>query len=233
VSAPITVLLADDHARTRAMVRRALERTGDFHVCVEAADAEAAVEGARKARPDVCLLDINMPGNGIAAAARITSTLPGTSVVMLTVSRQDEDLFDALRAGASGYLLKGLDEASIGDSLQRVLAGEATLPGSLVARLVDEFRDRESRRVAVPEGQSARLTGREWDVLELMRKGASTADIADRLFVSQTTVRSHVSSILRKLGVPNREAAIRLLDGASPGAVAWAGREGREAAAPR
>ena len=93
------------------------------------------------------------------------------------------------------------------------LAGEATLPGSLVARLVDEFRDRESRRVAMPEGQVARLTGREWDVLELMRKGASTADIADRLFVTPTTVRSHVSSILRKLGVPTREAAIKLLDG--------------------
>ena len=132
---------------------------------------------------------------------------------MLTVSRQDEDLFDALRAGASGYLLKGLDEATIGDALHRVLAGEATLPGTLVARLVDEFRDREHRRISVPDGQAARLTGREWDVLELMRKGAGTADISERLFVSPTTVRSHVSSILRKLGVPTREAAIRLLDG--------------------
>ena len=126
---------------------------------------------------------------------------------MLTVSRQDEDLFDALRAGASGYLLKGIDEDAIGDALQRVLAGEATLPGTLVARLVDEFRDREQRRIAVPDGQTARLTGREWDVLELMRKGASTAEISERLFVSPTTVRSHVSAILRKLGVPNREAA--------------------------
>ena len=216
MSGPITVLLADDHARTRALVRNALERTGDFHVCVEAADAAGAVEGAKRERPDVCLLDINMPGNGIAAATQISGALPDTSVVMLTVSRQDEDLFDALRAGASGYLLKGLDEASIGDALQRVLAGEATLPGTLVARLVDEFRDREHRRVAVPDGQAARLTGREWDVLELMRKGAGTAEISERLFVSPTTVRSHVSSILRKLGVPTREAAIRLLDGEAP-----------------
>jgi DNA-binding NarL/FixJ family response regulator len=213
MSTPITVLLADDHARTRALVRNALERTGDFHVCVEAADAAGAVEGAKRERPDVCLLDINMPGNGIAAATQISGALPDTSVVMLTVSRQDEDLFDALRAGASGYLLKGLDEATIGDALQRVLAGEAMLPGTLVARLVDEFRDREHRRVAVADGQSARLTGREWDVLELMRKGAGTAEISERLFVSPTTVRSHVSSILRKLGVPTREAAIRLLDG--------------------
>ncbi len=184
-----------------------------FRVCVEAADADSAVRGAKEAHPDVCLLDINMPGNGIAAAAQITGALPDTAVVMLTVSRQDQDLFDALRAGASGYLLKGMDEDSIGDALQRVLAGEATLPGTLVARLVDEFRDREQRRIAVPDGQTTRLTGREWDVLELMRKGASTAEISERLFVSPTTVRSHVSAILRKLGVPSREAAIKLLDG--------------------
>ncbi len=208
-----SVLLADDHARTRAMVRRALEESGDFLVCAEAADAAEAVRRAGDAHPDVCLLDINMPGNGIAAAAEITATLPGTAVVMLTVSRQDEDLFDALRAGASGYLLKGLDEHRIGESLQRVLAGEASLPGTLVARLVDEFRDREQHRVAVSDGQAARLTGREWDVLELMRKGATTVEISERLFVSPTTVRSHVSAILRKLGVPTREEAIRLLDG--------------------
>jgi DNA-binding NarL/FixJ family response regulator len=193
------------------MVRTALELRGDFQVCAEAADAEAAVVAAESERPDVCLLDINMPGSGIVAAARITAALPGTAVVMLTVSRQDEDLFDALRAGASGYLLKGMDEDSIGDSLHRVLNGEATLPGSLVARLVEEFRDREHHRVAVPEGPAARLTGREWDVLELMRKGATTAEISERLFVSPTTVRSHVSAILRKLGVANREAAIKLL----------------------
>jgi DNA-binding NarL/FixJ family response regulator len=211
--AAVTVLLADDHARTRAMVRQALEGSGEFRICAEANDAVSAVEGAKREHPDVCLLDINMPGNGISAAAEITGALPDTAVVMLTVSRQDDDLFDALRAGASGYLLKGIDEATIGQSLRRVLAGEATLPGTLVARLVDEFRDREQRRVAVPDGQAARLTGREWDVLELMRKGASTAEIAERLFVSPTTVRSHVSAILRKLGVPTREAAIKLLDG--------------------
>ncbi len=212
MSPVITVLLADDHARTRAVIRSALERTGDFHVCAEAADAATAVAGAKRESPDVCILDINMPGNGIAAASQIAGAVPDTAVVMLTVSRQDDDLFDALRAGASGYLLKGLDEQEIAQSLHRVLAGEATLPGSLVARLVDEFRDRESRRVGMPSGPAARLTGREWDVLELMRKGATTAEISERLFVSPTTVRSHISSILRKLGVPSREEAIKLLD---------------------
>lgn len=195
------------------MVRAALEQNGDFRVCAEAADADSAVLAAKRENPDVCLLDINMPGSGIAATAAITTALPGTAVVMLTVSRQDEDLFDALRAGASGYLLKGLDEDTIGDSLHRVLDGEATLPGTLVARLVEEFRDREHRRVAVADGPAARLTGREWDVLELMRKGASTNEISERLFVSPTTVRTHVSAILKKLGVPTREAAIKLLDG--------------------
>jgi two-component system, NarL family, nitrate/nitrite response regulator NarL len=194
------------------MVKAALERSGEFRVCAEVPDAASAIEAAERERPDVCLLDINMPGSGISAAARITTTLPGTAVVMLTVSRQDEDLFDALRAGASGYLLKGLDEDTIGESLQRVLRGEATLPGSLVARLVEEFRDREHRRVALPDASAARLTPREWDVLELMRKGATTAEIADRLFVSRTTVRSHVSGILHKLGVPSREAAIELFE---------------------
>ena len=211
----IKVLLADDHARTRAMVGAALERSGDFRVCAEAADADSAVDAALREQPDVCLLDINMPGSGIAATRRITAVLPDTAVVMLTVSRQDQDLFDALRAGASGYLLKGLDEDAIADALHRVLRGEAPLPGSLVARLVEEFRDREHRRVVLPEGPSTRLTGREWDVLELMRRGATTTEMADRLFVSPTTVRSHVSAILRKLGVPTREAAISLLDSRS------------------
>jgi DNA-binding NarL/FixJ family response regulator len=194
------------------MIRQALERSENFHVCAEAQDADSAVEAALREHPDVCLLDINMPGSGIAATGRITAVLPDTAVVMLTVSRQDRDLFDALRAGASGYLLKGLDEDAISDALHGVLKGEAPLPGSLVARLVEEFRDREYRRVALPEGPSARLTGREWDVLELMRTGSTTTEIADRLFVSATTVRSHVSAILRKLGVPTREAAIKMLD---------------------
>ena len=209
---PVRVLLADDHARTRALVRGALERTSEFVVCAEAADADEAVAAAEREHPEVCLLDINMPGSGIAAAARINAALPGTSVVMLTVSRRDDDLFDALRAGASGYLLKGLDENSIGENLRRVVDGEATLPGTLVARLIEEFRDREHRRLGLPDGPAARLTGREWDVLELMREGVTTAEIANRLFVSQTTVRSHVSAILRKLGVTSREAAVELLN---------------------
>lgn len=207
----ISVLLADDHVRTRAAVRAALSCQGDFEVCAEAADAAGAVAAARRERPDVCLLDIRMPGSGIAAARDITAVLPDTAVVMLTVSRQDEDLFDALRAGAKGYLLKGMDDTRLGEALRAVLAGEASLPGTLVARLVEEFRDREERRVRLPEGGAAVLTGKEWDVLELMRTGLTTGQIAQRLFVSPSTVRSHISVILRKLRVPDRRSVLKLL----------------------
>jgi DNA-binding NarL/FixJ family response regulator len=204
------VLIADDHARLRSVIRAELEAEGDFAVCAEAADAKSAIELASKTHPDVCLLDINMPGNGIAAASAITTSEPDTAVVILTVSRQDSDLFDALRAGASGYLLKGSDDA-IAPALRRVLAGEAALPGTLVARLVEEFRDREARRVPLDNRAAARLTGREWDVLELLREGCDTAEIANRLFISQTTVRTHVSAVLRKLKVADRNEAINLL----------------------
>ena len=211
MSPPITVLIADDNARMRAIVRDALEADGGFVVCGEAADADGAVAVTEAESPDVCLVDINMPGGGIAAVGRITAARPATRTIVLTVSRQDNDLFDALRAGADGYLLKGSDEMLIAESIRRVVAGEATLPGTLVARLVEEFRDREARRVPIANGQSARLTGREWDVLELLREGLTTAEMANRLYVSQTTVRSHVAAVLRKLRVPDRDAAIRLL----------------------
>lgn len=206
------VLIADDHIRTRAEVRRVLEESSRFEVCADVADAQAAVEAARREKPDICLLDIRMPGNGIAATAQIKAELPETAIVMLTVSRADDDLFDALRAGAKGYLLKGMNEDELPIALERVLNGQASLPGSLVARLIDEFRGRERYRVNLPEDRAVLLSPREWDVLELMRAGSTTAEIAERLFVSPTTVRSHVSAILRKLEVDDRSAAIELFD---------------------
>ena len=127
-----------------------LEESGRFEVCADVADAPAAVDAARREKPDVCLLDIKMPGNGIAATAQIKAELPETAIVMLTVSRSDNDLFDALRAGAKGYLLKGISEDELAEALERVLSGEASLPGTLVARLIDEFRDRQHHRVNLP-----------------------------------------------------------------------------------
>ena len=208
----IRVVIADDHPPTRAGVRAALER-GGFVVCAEAADGATAVEAARRERPDVCLLDIHMPGDGIRAAETIAHELPETAVVMLTVSRSDSDLFDALRVGACGYLLKDIDPARLPLALHGVLQGEAALPRRLVSLLIEEFRERRRRR-RIPIGgrRSVELTDREWEVLELMSEGLSTEEIAARLFISPVTVRTHVSAILRKLHVPTREAAIALLE---------------------
>jgi DNA-binding NarL/FixJ family response regulator len=205
-------VLADDHAATRAGVKAALERAG-FEVVAEEADAAGAVAAAQRETPEVVLLDIHMPGNGISAAADITQAQPDVAVVMLTVSRDDNDLFDALRAGALGYLLKDTDPDRLPHALRGVLAGEAALPRALVARVVDEFRERgRRRRLPLVRQKGVELTSREWEVLELMREDLSTAEIAERLFISQVTVRSHIAAVLRKLRVPDRKAALKLLE---------------------
>ena len=209
----LRVVVADDHPPTRAGVRDALEQQACV-VVAETATADEAVEAAREHRPDVCLLDIHMPGSGIAAAAEITHTVPGVSVVMLTASRDDEDLFAALRAGASGYLLKDMDPSRLGHALRGVMAGEAVLPRWLVHKVIDQLRATPRRRIALPgRAKPAELTEREAEVLELMGRGLSTEEIAGRLFLAQVTVRTHVSAILRKLRVPDRKAAVRLAQG--------------------
>jgi DNA-binding NarL/FixJ family response regulator len=205
------VLIADDHPPTRAGVRGALESSGNFVVCAEAASAPAAVEGALLHAPDVALLDIHMPGSGITAAAEISTALPETAIVMLTVSRDDEDLFAALRAGARGYLLKDIDPDRLPNALNGVLAGEAALPRGLVARVIEEFRTRDSSHRR--QGVLAKLTDREWQVLKAMQQGKSTAEMAAEMYVSAVTIRTHVSAILRKLHVDSRAAAIRVASG--------------------
>jgi DNA-binding NarL/FixJ family response regulator len=207
------VLVADDHPPARAGVTAALER-GGFVVCATAADAGSAIEAARRERPDVCLLDVHMPGEGIHAAETIARELPETAVVMLTVSRTDADLLNALRAGASGYLLKDIDPERLPLALRGVLSGEAALPRRLVAVLIEEFRERKRRRrIPLVGRRSVELTDREWEVLESMRLGWTTEQIAEHFFISPVTVRTHIASILRKLQVSDREAAIALLDG--------------------
>jgi DNA-binding NarL/FixJ family response regulator len=203
--------VADDHAPTRDDVRLALEADSRFSVCAEAADAPTAVEAATRERPDLCLLDIRMAGGGgVAAAWEISARLPETKVVMLTVSDDDRDLFAALRAGASGYLLKDMDPAQLPHALASVIHGEAALASSLLARVIAEFRDRSARRrTPLAHTLDARLTSREWQVLELLRRGLSTSDIARRLVLSPVTVRTHVNSILRKLRVRDRQELLR------------------------
>ena len=205
----LRVLIADDHPMARVGVRIALER-GGFKVCAEAADADSAIEAAEREQPDICLLDIQMPGSGIHAAEEIGKRVPDSAIVMLTVSRIDTDLFDALRAGATGYLLKDIDPTRLPLVLRRVLDGEAALPRHLVALVIDEFRERGRRRPLLKR-RGVVLTDREWEVLELMSQGLTTFEIADRLFIEPVTVRTHVSAILKKLHVSSRKAALQLI----------------------
>jgi DNA-binding NarL/FixJ family response regulator len=196
----------------------ALERDG-IEVCAELANAPDAVEAALREHPDVCLLDVRMPGGGTSAAAGITFKLPGTVVLMLTVSRDEEDLFESLRQGASGYLLKDMNPAGLPRAIRAAFAGEGALPGSFVARLIEEFREGGGgQRRAGPLRGTHRLTRRESEVLDLLCEGAGTAEIARRLFLSSVTVRRHLSNILGKLGASSREEATRLALAARPDA---------------
>jgi DNA-binding NarL/FixJ family response regulator len=204
------VLVADDHAPTREELRFALERDERFQVCAEACDAPGAIEAALHQRPDVCLLDVNMPGWGPAAAWEISARLPRSKIVMLTVSRESADLFAALRAGAAGYLLKDMDPRALPRALTSILRGEVTIPRELVGAVVEEFRDRSAhRRQPLEGGPEGKLTSREWEILDLLRQNLTTAQIAGRLVISPVTVRTHVSSILGKLRAKNRAELLR------------------------
>ena len=208
----IRLVMADDNVRIRTQVRQALE-AGGCEVLGEGSTAEEAIALVLQHRPDVALLDIHMPGNGIQAAQQISRSLPQTAIVMLTQSKEDDDLFDSLRAGASGYLLKGGDPATLADSLRGVLVGEAAMPPGLVTRIMQEFRGPSRRRFLRKSAAADKLSAREWEVMDMLSQGHSTEDVAGRLFVSPTTVRVHVSSVLRKLRVKDRESAFRLLRG--------------------
>jgi DNA-binding NarL/FixJ family response regulator len=208
------VLLADDHPAIARALKDTLEEAG-FEICAEASTGPDAVAAALRERPDLCLLDVDMPGGGIAAAKQIAASVPQTAVVMLTVSSEPEDLVEALRAGAVGYLLKDADPARLPLTLRAVLEGEAALPRTLVHHLVREFQRTRGQRLPVRGRRAVVLTAREWDVLDLLRDGHSTMEIADRLTLSAVTVRRHIGSIVHKLGVPDREAALALVRGDS------------------
>jgi DNA-binding NarL/FixJ family response regulator len=213
-SPPWRVLIADDHAPTRDDIRRALDGDERFEVCSEAADAAESVQEALHDRPDICLLDLYMPGGGMAAVWEIAARLPEARIVILTVSDTDANLFGALRAGAVGYLLKTMNLERLPDALNGVCSGEAAMPRTLMARVLERFRRREPRwRQTVGAGRTQwQLTSREWEVLELLADGHSTAEIAERLVLSSSAVRVHVASIVRKLGVPDRAAAVQLFN---------------------
>lgn len=210
---PIRVLVAAEEASTRLRLRKAVERDPRFEICAEAGDAAAAIDLATRRRPAACLLEVDLPGGGIDACWEINSRLPRSVIVMLADTVEDDDLFGALRAGASGYLLHGMDLMRLPAALADAVAGRAAIPRALVSRVVAEFRDDGPRRRAVLDDLGPQLTSREWQVLDLLRTGLSTAEMADRLYVSPATVRSHVAALLHKLGVPDRDSAVRLIAG--------------------
>jgi DNA-binding NarL/FixJ family response regulator len=205
----LRVLVADDHAPTRDDVCRALT-DGGMDVCAEAADAAHAVQQAIETQPDICLLDIRMPGGGVAAAWEIAARLPTTKIVMFTVSEEDADLFSALRAGAVGYLVKDIDLRILPRALSDAADGKAAIPRGLVSRMVKQFHgtDPRFRTTAVATDLGPRLTSREWDVLAGLADGLSTREIGRRLQLKPSGVRAHISAIVRKLGVSDRDEAV-------------------------
>jgi len=207
-----TVVLADDHVPMRETVAEILVR-GGFRVVGQAGDASGAIALAKRRRPAICVLDINMPGGGIEAARAITVAVPETAVVMLTVHVDDDHLFDALRAGARGYIVKGSPPGVMLASLCDVLRGEPGLSPGLAMRILEQFQGTESRRVHVPNRGFVELSPREAEVLDLLRQGLSTGLVARRLFVSPVTVRSHIASVVKKLNAQNRDEALRMFDG--------------------
>jgi len=205
-----TVVIADDHPATRLGVRMALTR-GGFTVLAEAGDCDGAVEAVRRERPDVCLLDVRMPGGGIEAARRITESGAHTSVVMLTVSQDTGDVLAALRAGAVGYLPKDTRPDRLPAALCGVLDGEAALPRALMGRVLRSLRDGGMPLASAVRVGGVTLSAREAEVLRMLQSGLKTADISRALSLSPVTVRRHVSSAVAKLGVADREAAIDAL----------------------
>jgi DNA-binding NarL/FixJ family response regulator len=205
------VLIANDRAWRRALISRAVASDPRFAVCAEAGDAPGAVVAAERERPGVCLLQVGMPGGGIFAAWEISARLPQTKIVMFTRSRDPAHLLGALRAGATGYLLSDMNLARLPAALHDVVMGKTAIPRDLVSYVLDEFRDRNAHRRGLLISEDVqRLTSREWQVLDLLRLGLSTKQIARRLVLSDATVRSHVASIMTKLGVRDRAALIAL-----------------------
>jgi two-component system nitrate/nitrite response regulator NarL len=204
-----SVLIADDDASQRRAVREALESHG-FFVVGEVGDAPAAIGSAERLQPDICLIEIELPGEGLNAIGRISRGSPRTLIVVLSRSDNAEDVVGAFTRGASGYLLKGIAGERLASTLRGTYAGEPPLSRSLVPHLVDEIRRGSVRRLVLPSGPVT-LTPREWEVGELLRDGHSTTEIADRLGVSPVTVRRHVGLLLHKLGAEDREAAVEML----------------------
>ena len=204
------IVLAEDEPVTRTALRRLLEGAG-FEVTAEAGDADSAIESSLRERPQICLVDLFMPGGGIRVVREVSRRLPEASVVVLTASEDRDHMVDAIRAGASGYLVKSMDPDRIAHALRGVLAGEAAIPRFLMAALVRDLQTQGRKRLIAGRHGRADLTGREWEILGLMCDGLSGPSIAERLYISPVTVRRHSAEVVRKLGVRDRGEAVALV----------------------
>ena len=210
MTAPIRVVIVDDQGMVRAGFTSLLSSEPDIEVVGDAADGDAAVELVTRLQPDVTLMDIRMPVlDGIAATRRLVEAQVDTRVLVLTTFDLDEYVFEALRAGASGFLLKDAPAEELAAAIRVVAAGESLLAPVVTRRVIDAFVRRAAPVPrAVTDQRLASLTPRELEVLGLVARGLSNLDIAERLFVSEGTTKTHVSNVLAKLGLRDRVQAV-------------------------
>jgi DNA-binding NarL/FixJ family response regulator len=205
------ILIVDDHPLTREALSSLLGAHG-FDVVGAASDGSEAIAEAGRLQPDLVLLDLSMPGvDGLTALPQLREAAPEAEVVVLTASGTEENLLAAIRAGAAGYLLKTEPPERIASFLDGVLDGEAALSGSIARRLLEEVRQGNGRGAGVPDAIAGLISARELEVLLLLDEHLGTDEIAKRLYISEHTVRSHVKSLLRKLGVSSRREALEHL----------------------
>jgi two-component system, NarL family, nitrate/nitrite response regulator NarL len=206
---PIRLLLADDHTLFRKGLASLLEKEPGFEVIGEAQDGAEAIRKAQADKPDLVLMDIHMPGvNGLEATRQITNALPATRVVMLTISEEDKDLFEAIKCGAHGYLSKKVEPEKLRELIEGVFRGEAPLSGATAAKILKEFAaqaSKDSETTAVSD-----LTPREKEVLQLLAAGLTNKEIGIRLDIAENTVKNHLKNILAKLHLQNRVQAATL-----------------------
>jgi len=204
-------MIVDDHALFRRGLEMVLDEEEGIKVVGQASDGSEAVQKAGESLPDVVLMDIRMPrSSGIEACRAMKEVVPSAKIVMLTISDEEEDLFEAIRAGASGYLLKDLPLDEVAETVRAVHGGQSLINPSMAGKLLTEFatlakRDAEERAQQVP---APRLTEREMQVLKLVARGMNNRDIAKELFISENTVKNHVRNILEKLQIHSRMEAV-------------------------
>ncbi len=204
-----SVLIADDQALVRVGLRKILESEPELEVVGEAGDGEDAIAGARRLRPDLVLMDIRMPVlDGIEATRQIVAAQPATRVLILTTFGLDGYVYDALRAGASGFMLKDAPPEEIAGAVRIVASGEALLAPAITRSVIEEFARQRPAVPLEPPGAIAELTPREREVFDLLARGLSNPEICERLVISEATTKTHVAHILQKLSVRDRVQAV-------------------------